>query len=196
MGHIDQAVVGVSNNLLYLKLLEASQSAFESSEKSLKAAEEALTAAKIVHVEAKAALDAATEAFKAASYKTSESEKVRRGSEQENADPEEAEEDFIMLSTKKGPVIDLEDDMFDMYPTFFLITSSGPAADHQCDMLGLYRRTEQMTEGSRVYMREQDTKYGASERKLFSDQGVWSISFGGMVLRAATPSESPTSVKW
>ena len=78
-----------SNNLAYLKLLEASQSAFESSEKSLKAAEEALTAAKIVHVEAKAALDAATEAFKAASYKTSESEKVRRGSEQENADPEE-----------------------------------------------------------------------------------------------------------
>ena len=44
-------------NLTYLKLLEASQSAFESSEKALKVAEEALTAAKIVHVEAKAALD-------------------------------------------------------------------------------------------------------------------------------------------
>ena len=79
----------------------------------------ALTAARIVHVEAKAALDAATEAFKAASYKTSESEKtftpciltLGSDSDQEMADPDEAEEDFIMLSTKKGPVIDLEDYM-------------------------------------------------------------------------------------
>ena len=65
----------IGNNLTYLKLLEASQSAFESSEKALKAAEEALTAAKIVHVEAKAALDTATEAFKASSY-TLGSEKI------------------------------------------------------------------------------------------------------------------------
>ena len=84
-----QASVGVGNNLLYLKFLEASQSAFESSETALKAAKEALTAAKIVHVEAKAALVTATEAFKAASHQ---------------------KEDFIMLLSKKGPVIDLEDD--------------------------------------------------------------------------------------
>ena len=198
MGHIGQASVGVSNNLLYLKFLEASQSAFESSEKALIAAEEAHNAAKIVHVEAKAALDAATEAFKAASYKTSESEKTSTPwilSEQGNADSDEDEtdEDFIMLSTKKDPVIDLEDDM---YPTFFLITSSGPAADHQGAMLGLYRRTELMTEGRSVYMQEQDTQYGASPGKLFSDKGVWMITFGGVFLRAATPSESPASVKW
>ena len=119
----------ISNNLTYLKLLEASQSAFESSEMALKAAEEAFNAAKIANVEAKAALDAATEAFKAASNKTSEIEKtpsswmvsVGRDSKQENnADPDEAEEDFTMRSTKKGPVIDLEDDL---YPAFFLITS-------------------------------------------------------------------------
>ena len=105
----------ISNNLTYLKLLEVSQSTFESSEKALKAAEEAFNAAKIANVEAKAALDAATEAFKAASHKISENEKtssswmfsVGRDSEQENADPDEADEDFIMLSSKRHPVIDL-----------------------------------------------------------------------------------------
>ena len=145
------------HNLLYLKFMEASQSAFESSEKALKAAEEALTAAKIVHVEAKAALDAATEAFKAASYKTSETEKtftpciltLGSDSEQEMADPDEAEEDFIMLSTKKGPVIDLEDYMSPT-PPFLLVTSNGPAADHQGIMLGLYRRTEEISDGRSV----------------------------------------------
>ena len=91
----------IGNNLTYLKLLEASQSAFESSEKALKAAEEALTAAKIVHVEAKAALDVATEAFKAASYKNSEKEKTSSilNFEPYNSNPDEAEENFIMLSS-------------------------------------------------------------------------------------------------
>ena len=53
----------ISNNLTYLKLLEASQSAFESSEMALKAAEEAFNAAKRVNIEAKAAQDAATITF-------------------------------------------------------------------------------------------------------------------------------------
>ena len=66
----------MSNNLIYLRLLEASQSAFESSKKGLKAAEEAFNAAKIVNVEAKAALDAPTVAFKAASCQTSKNEKT------------------------------------------------------------------------------------------------------------------------
>ena len=66
----------ISNNLTYLKLLEVSQSVFESSEKALKAAEEAFNAAKRANVDARAALDAATEAFKAASHKTSENEKI------------------------------------------------------------------------------------------------------------------------
>ena len=201
---MDQASsVGVTNNLLYLKFLEASQSAFESSEKALKAAEEALTAAKMVYFKAKAALDSATEAFKAASHKTSEIKKtstpciltLRSDLEQEMADPDEAEEDFIMLSTKKDPTIDLEDDM---YPPFFLITSTGPAVDHQDEMFGLYRRTEEMTEGRSVYLQEHDLKYGANSGKLFSDQGVWSITQIGVVskLRGAAPSESPTNVKW
>ena len=203
MGHMGQASVGVGNNLLYLKFLEASQSAFESSETALKAAKEALTAAKIVHVEAKAALVTATEAFKAVSYKTSESEKtpciltLGSDSEQEMADPDEAEEDFIMLSTEKDPIIDVEDDMSPTSP-FLLITSTGPAADHQGDMLGLYRKTEKMEEGSSVYIQEQESKYGTSvsERKLFSHKGVWVTTLGDVFLRAATLSKSPTSVKW
>ena len=100
-----------------------------------------------------------------------------------------------MLSTKKDPTIDLEDDM---YPPFFLITSTGPAVDHQDEMFGLYRRTEEMTEGRSVYLQEHDLKYGANSGKLFSDQGVWSITQIGVVskLRGAAPSESPTNVKW
>ena len=133
----------IRNNLAYLKLLEASQSAFESSEKALKAAEEALTAIKMVHVEAKAALDAATEAFIAASFKnssenemtsTSCTSSVVRDFELENNDIDEAEEDFIMLSTKRDPIIDLDDDMS---PPFLLVSSTGPAADHQGAMFGL-----------------------------------------------------------
>ena len=82
-------------------------------------------------------------------------------------------------------------------PTFFLITSSGPAADHRGHVLGLYRRTEQMTEGRSVYMQEHDSKYEGSPFKLFSDKGVWVMTENGYeCFRAAAPSESPTSVKW
>ena len=102
------------------------------------------------------------------------------------------------MSKKKDPVIDLDDDMFDIYPPFLLITSTGPAADYQDEMFGLYRRTVQMTEGRIVYLQEHDISYGANPGKLFSDQGVWSITRSGVVsyLRAATPSECPTNVKW
>ena len=40
--------------------------------------------------------------------------------------PEEDGDDFIILSTNKNPVIDLEDD--DDSPPFILFSSSGPAA--------------------------------------------------------------------
>ena len=54
-----------------------------------------------------------------------------------------------------------------------------------------------MTEGRIVYVQEHDTKYGGIPSKLSSAQGVWSFTEGGRVyLRAATPSESPTSAKW
>ena len=143
------------SNLSYLKLLESSQTAFEASVMNLKAAEEA-------HVAAKAALQAASEAFKASSYKVSnnddsgidlesinEKTSVGRDLEQENADPDEGEKNFIMLSTKKNRGIDLEDDM---YPPFLLISSTGPSADQdRGDKFGLYRRTEKMTEGRHVY---------------------------------------------
>ena len=84
------------NNLTYLKLLEASQSLFESSEKALKAVEDALTATKMANVEAKIALYAATKAFKAANYKTSENERTSTSYilsadvdlEPDNADPD------------------------------------------------------------------------------------------------------------
>ena len=166
--------------------------------KALKAAEEALTAIKMVHV------DAATEAFIAASYKTSSKNEmtsisctssVDRDFELENNDPEETEEDFIMLSTNRNPIIDLDDDMS---PPFLLITSTGPAADQHSGMFGLYRLTREMTEGRSVYV--QESGYGSSPCKLFSDEdGVWGISdegSGDRYLRATTPSESQTTVKW
>ena len=84
-------------------------------------------------------------------------------------------------------------------PPYVLISSRGPAADHQGELLGLYRKIEEMREGCSVYLQEQDTEYTDSMGKMFSAQGVWSIEDGeGVVrLRAATPSERPTSViKW
>ena len=189
------------SNLIYLKLLEASQTAFEASTINLKAAEEA-------HVAAKAALDAASEAFKASSYKVSnnddsgidldsinEKTSVGRDSEQENTNPDEGERDFIMLSTtKKNRVIDIENDM---YPAFLLISSTGPTADqNRGDKLGLYRRTEKMTECRHVYEQEHDTK--GNPCLLFSDQGVWMLLThnDNVYLRAATPTESPISAQW
>ena len=83
-------------------------------------------------------------------------------------------------------------------PPFLLVSSSGPAADDQSDMLGLYRKTEEMREGRSVYTQMDDTKYGAYSPKKFIKKGVWSIenNDGYVRLRAATPSESPMSAKW
>ena len=193
----------MSNNLTYLQLLEASQTAFEASKRNLKAAEEA-------HVAAKAALDAASEAFKASSNKVSinddsgidldsinEKTSAGRDLEQENADPDEGEKDFIMLSSKKNSVIDVEDDKDDMYPAFLLISSKGPASEHnRGDKLGLYRKTKQMTEGRHVYEQEHDTE--GNPCLLFSDKGVWMLLTynNNVYLRATSPSESPISVEW
>ena len=82
-------------------------------------------------------------------------------------------------------------------PPFLIISSSGPAADCQSDMFGLYKRTWERSEGRSVYIQEHSTEYGDNPGKLISVQGTWRIvSFSTVWLRAATPSESPTSVKW
>merc|ERR1712150_71773 len=82
-------------------------------------------------------------------------------------------------------------------PPFLMISSSGPAADHQSDMFGLYKRIWERSEGRSVYIQEHSTEYGDNSGKLISVQGTWRIvSFSTVWLRAATPSESPTSVKW
>ena len=111
------------NKFTFLKLLEASQTSFESSEKALKAAEEALTAAKIANVEAKAALNAATEAFQTQSFCNTSEKNEKSTSDMSFVDQEfktmtpdpdsdldEPEEDFMFLSSNKNPVTDLEDD--------------------------------------------------------------------------------------
>ena len=52
-----------------------------------------------------------------------------------------------------------------------------------------------MTEGRSVYIQKHD--YGGRPYKLASNKGVWRMTYkGDEYLRAATPSESPTSVMW
>ena len=81
-------------------------------------------------------------------------------------------------------------------PIFLLVSSSGSAADHQSDMMGFYRKTEEMREGRSVYRQMHNTKYGNNSRKIFINKGVWSITYDSTVyLRAATPSDSPISTK-
>ena len=53
-------------------------------------------------------------------------------------------------------------------PPYVLISSSGPAADHQGEFFGLYRKIEEMREGRSVYLQEQDTEYTDSLGKMFS----------------------------
>ena len=80
---------------------------------------------------------------------------------------------------------------------FLLVTSSGPAADYLSHMLGLYRKTEQMTEGRSIYIQEHDSKYDGSPCELSSHNGVWVVTWDGTeLLRATTPSDGPTSVNW
>ena len=73
--------------------------------------------------------------------------------------------------------------------------STGPSAPSA--MFQLYRKTEKMEGGRNVYVQVND--YSLDEgilhsKLLIDDNGVWMITYAG--LRAATPSESPTSVKW
>ena len=82
-------------------------------------------------------------------------------------------------------------------PPFILVSSRGPAADHQSWMFGLYRKSEEMREGRSVYTQEHDTEHEDIPGKLSSDQGVWRITWEDTwFLKAATPSVSPTSVTW
>ena len=85
-------------------------------------------------------------------------------------------------------------------PPFLLVTSTGPAADYQGGKLGLYRKTEQRTEGRTVYIQEHDSQYDDSPCKLSSDNKVWVVNVncddGYEGLRAATHSDGPTSVSW
>jgi len=162
-----------------LSLLEASQAAVESSDQALRVAEEANTQAKKV-------LKAVTEALVKEDRKKQQQQLVSTN-----------------FDTNKNLVNDIDNDANteDEESTshiYLLVSSTGSAANHQSDMLGLYRKTEEMRDGRSVYIQEHDTKYGgSSHRKLSSAQGVWRITRNGSVwLRAATPSESPTSVKW
>ena len=91
------------------------------------------------------------------------------------------------------------DEDSDQVGKYLLISSSGPAADSHSGKVaaGLYHLSEEMREGRSVYIQEHDTKYGPDLHKLYSDQGVWVVTNDGNErLRAATPSLSPTSVKW
>ena len=144
----------------FLSLLEASQNAVESSDKALIAAEEALTAAKIANNQAKEVLKAVTEAFVIKSNKvdnvsepkvelrpafSSNSERQLKDDRKFVMDCESDEysddmDDFLMLSTNKNPVNDVEDDSTEdeesANPTKFLLVSSpDPAADRWSGML-------------------------------------------------------------
>ena len=82
-------------------------------------------------------------------------------------------------------------------PPFILVSSRGPAADHQSWMFGLYRKSEEMREGRSVYTQEDDTEHEDIPGKLSSEQGVWRITWDDTwFLKAASPSVSPTSVEW
>ena len=103
-------------------------------------------------------------------------------------------ENFVILSTNNNPVKDVDDD-FTEDSKFILISSTGAAADHECDTLGLYRQSES-EDGRIVYFQEED-EYEHLYELIHHDLGVWIVILNqSMYLRAVTPSESPTSVKW
>ena len=117
----------------------------------------------------------------------------------------------LMLSANKNPVNDVDDDDItedeDSGDNYLLVSSSGPAGDKWGHQLGLFRKSEDTIEGRSVYIKGYETHNRRSILRLFSDQGVWKISFarlddlvwnisGFVILRASTPSVSPTSVTW
>ena len=197
-----------SNRMSLLNLLEISQSAVKSSDKALRAAEEALSAAQIAHSEVKTMLQAVTEAFvledrklRANSEESEGYESLRTMSsvECETEDDSDDMEDFVMLSTNKNPIKDIEEEVSEdkASPNFLLLSSTGPAADHRGQMLGVYHKSQEKREEKCVYMQE-ETVCGKSLCVLFSDQGFWAVTnlINSHHILAATPSLSPTSCSW
>ena len=199
-----------------LSLLESSQSAVESSDQALRAAEAALSAAQDANKQAKEALKAVTEAFVLANRKLgmgrlseTEQHSGMRPSNLNNQSDEDSDDmqNFMMLSTNKNPVNDIEDDsseaedsfcFYNNYiPKFILISSKGPTAENQSDKMGLYRLSDEMREGRSVYIQEQDHEYDDSPCELFSVKGGWVVTWlGNLYMIATSLSKSPTSVKW
>ena len=109
------------DRMLLLSLLEASQTSVKSSELALRSAEEALTAAQAAHTQALETLRVVTEAFQredkrfeTSSCELGESDENgrKRTSVMECESDQDSDDgdDFVMLSTNKNPVNDIEDD--------------------------------------------------------------------------------------
>ena len=191
--------------MLLLSLLEASQTAVESSDQALKAAEAALNAAQTANKQAKEVLRAVTEAFVQEDREQLVSTNNIKGhgrskmsitstSTSAMVDSDDFVDEFVMLSTNNNNNIE---DVEDESHNFLLISSTGPAADIHGKRIGLYRKTDDTKEGRSVYVPEHDMKYGNVPYRLASDKGVWRLTWGTTaLLRAATPGECPTSVKW
>ena len=202
-------VIQTLDRMTLLSLVEASQSAVESSDLALKAAEKALSAAQTANNQAKDVLKAVSEAFVQEDRKMMTNSEGEREPENEISRPTSSMscendsdsldmENFVILSTNNNPVKDVDEDI-DEDSKFFLISSTGAAADHRCNALGHYRRCGQSEDGRSVNIQEEDEKpeIEGCNRFLFHFEGVWVVaSMQSMHLKAATPSESPSSVKW
>ena len=238
----DQALKLASVALNKVKLAKI-QGKFEAgtSDQSVKASFEAFTAAKIANIQAKTMHNAVTEAFLQEDRKFTEKIKPEENvtySKSTYCESDDGSDDinnFVMLSTNKNPVQDIEDeastnptstslslsssiighaeglDCNDIEhdltvqstdPNFFLLSSSGlgDAEGHECGMIGLYRKTEEKIEGHSVYIQDQEGLEGYKYLyKMFCDLGVWVVMSswnGNVLLKASTPSQRPTSVKW
>ena len=83
-------------------------------------------------------------------------------------------------------------------PSFLFISTTGPSADHQGHIFGLYKKSDQMG----FYVQEHDMMYGDIPCKLFSYimSSPWNVidKDGQTRLRAKVKSKSPTTVdgKW
>ena len=176
-----------------LSLLEASQSAVESSDQALRAAEAALSAAQAANKQAKNALKNVTEVFVQENRnlkRLSRSEKqsgtrIRPSYSSMDCESDiDSDDDFMMLSTNKNPVNDIEDDSSEdgdsfNAPNFIMISPPAPAADNHADMMGVYRRSDEMRDGRSVYIQEQDDKYEDSPCELVSVKGGWLVKWLG-----------------
>ena len=201
-----------------LSLLEVSQSAVESSDQALRAAEEALAAAQTANTQAKEVLKAVSEAFVQEDKKLTNLTEKKTHSEEnvanrtrsidcESDEDSDGLKDFVILSTNKNPVHDIEDDTNEDIsdPEFFLFSSTGPAAFHH-HSLGLYRQfrqaqIEHSTE-HRFYIQEKDEDYELNSKGLLNMQGIWFVVTASedgqcvVLMKTANPSQSPTSVTW